>query len=621
MSEEASRLMTAHDALRRRQAALISGLLEFLPRLDGLPPGAVDRLRDALLHADHPFLIVLVGPFGSGKSSIINALMGRGDLMPVGVTPTTDHISILRHGDEEETLVSDAGLASVFFPSPLLSKVSFVDTPGLESVFRNHEEITRNFLHRADVVFLVMPATQAMTADNLASLRQLKRYGTRVIILLNQVDLLDEQETRTVLEFVREESRAQLESEPEVWPLSARRGLEAWRGASLDEAAWRASGMQRIVAYVDGRLGDAARLRQKLRTSAQITRNVLVEAEETLRASQQAIQRCEGIAANIEEQLLAQRRDQEAAIEGIVAEVSQFMAGAGATVHEAIRAMYGLGRTADLLRRGLLELIGLGGLTRRAGQSYVERHFAARRALAPLDDLAGISARAGPRLEGQDIQDLNDLVAHARRELESLPPAIQNKLIGEPGLPQGYERRALEALPARLEAALQQANWPDTEALDRQLRNAGLYLVVYEILVLITAFFLSQVRQAEPEFLALLLAAPLFIVIGPLLLPLRGRTIAAAQDERLLALRDQYCASLREASQQQLARSMQLRRDAVAPLLRLVTAQAQLHRAQRNRLQDAARELDAIEADLPSLGADGLLQRARQVVRSGDATT
>ena len=104
MQEDRDRLMAQYDALRRRQSAVVSSLLEFLPRLDGLPATVIEQLRDALLHADHPFLIVLLGPFGAGKSSIINALTGRKDLMPVGVTPTTDHISILRYGEQEETL-------------------------------------------------------------------------------------------------------------------------------------------------------------------------------------------------------------------------------------------------------------------------------------------------------------------------------------------------------------------------------------------------------------------------------------------------------------------------------------------------------------------------------------
>ena len=614
MQQDRDRLMAQYDALRRRQSAVVSSLLEFLPRLDGLPATVIEQLRDALLHADHPFLIVLLGPFGAGKSSIINALTGRKDLMPVGVTPTTDHISILRYGEQEESLENDAGVTSVFYPAPLLQKVSLVDTPGLESVFRGHEDITRNFLHRADIVFLVMLATQALTAQNLKYLQQLKRFGTRFTVLVNQVDLLTEDELRTVLEFVREECRVEMESEPEIWTLSARAGLEAWRAGELDEQAWRASGMQRIVDYVDGQLGDEEILRQKLRTSLQITRNALRAAEEILKSNQSATRHCENIAANVEEQLLAQRRDQEAAIDRIVVDVDERMADAGARVNAALRQLYAVGRAPDLLRRGFLELVGLGGLTRRAGRTYVEREFADRGLLTPLSELTAISDRAGPRLEGQDIQDLDDLVGYARRELDALPPGIQRKMIGDLSLPQNYDRRVLDDLPARLDALLREAKWPEVEVLDRHLRNTGLYLVVFEVLLLVVAFFLVQVLNAEPEILALLLFVPVIALGSLLFLPLRGQAVAAAQDARLLTLREHYRDQLREVTRQQLERSMQFRRDAVAPLLRLVGAQTQLHQAQRARLQDAARELDSIEAELPSLGAEGLLHKARQAV-------
>src|SRR5690606_9162488 len=172
------RLATEYETLRRREYELITDLLEVLPGVDNLPDEQLAQMRDALFHADNPYLMVFVGPFSSGKSSIINALMGKSDLMPVGVTPTTDHISILRWGEEPDRITSGTEVESVFYPSPLLQKVSFVDTPGLESVFQKHEETTRNFLHRADVVFLVMLATQAMTARNLEYLQRLKEYGT-----------------------------------------------------------------------------------------------------------------------------------------------------------------------------------------------------------------------------------------------------------------------------------------------------------------------------------------------------------------------------------------------------------------------------------------------------------
>ena len=131
--------------------------------------------------------------------------------------------------------------------------------------------------------------------------------------------------------------------------MSARAGLEAWRAGELDEQAWRASGMQRIVDYVDGQLGDEEILRQKLRTSLQITRNALRAAEETLKSNQAATLRCENIADNIEEQLLAQRRDQEAAIERIVVDVDERMVDAGARVHAALRQLYASGTRARTL--------------------------------------------------------------------------------------------------------------------------------------------------------------------------------------------------------------------------------------------------------------------------------
>ena len=233
LDQTGTKLATDYETLRRREYELITNLLEVLPRVDNLGEDQLARMRDALFHADNPYLMVFVGPFSSGKSSIINALMGKPDLMSVGVTPTTDHISILRWGDEPDRITSGAEVESVFYPSSLLRKVSFVDTPGLESVFQKHEETTTNFLHRSDVVFLVMLATQAMTARNLEYLQRLKEYGTKVIILINQVDLLSDEEASTVYEYVRAEAKSRLGTEPDVWMVSAKKGLQAQRDGTL----------------------------------------------------------------------------------------------------------------------------------------------------------------------------------------------------------------------------------------------------------------------------------------------------------------------------------------------------------------------------------------------------
>ncbi len=305
------KLATQYEAIRRREYELITDLLEVIPRIDGLNDERVTQMRDALFHADHPYMMVFIGPFSAGKSSLINALLGEHDLLSIGPTPTTDSINILRWG-EEPSRNRSGDLDTVFYPSPLLQKVSFVDTPGLESVFKTHEDITRKFLHRSDTVLLVMLATQAMTAHNVEYLKLLKDYGTNVIIVVNQADLLTDEEVQTVKEYVLDQSRSQLGFKPEIWFTSARKAMQArLPDGTLDEELWKASGLNQIEEYVDRQLSDLARLRQKLQTPLQIVQNVHQGALDTVRGNQSALDHYQSIAQNIEQQLTVFKREQD----------------------------------------------------------------------------------------------------------------------------------------------------------------------------------------------------------------------------------------------------------------------------------------------------------------------
>lgn len=52
-------------------------------------------LTDAIKQLDELFLVVVVGEFNSGKSSIINALLGN-KYLAEGILPTTNEISVLK---------------------------------------------------------------------------------------------------------------------------------------------------------------------------------------------------------------------------------------------------------------------------------------------------------------------------------------------------------------------------------------------------------------------------------------------------------------------------------------------------------------------------------------------
>ena len=55
----------------------------------------ISLLREALKQLDQPFLVVIVGEFNSGKSTVINALLGT-KFLADGFLPTTNEISVLK---------------------------------------------------------------------------------------------------------------------------------------------------------------------------------------------------------------------------------------------------------------------------------------------------------------------------------------------------------------------------------------------------------------------------------------------------------------------------------------------------------------------------------------------
>src|SRR5690606_11571302 len=488
-------------------------------------------------------------------------------------------------------------------------KVSFVDTPGLESVFQKHEETTRNFLHRADVVFLVMLATQAMTARNLEYLQRLKEYGTKVIILINQIDLLTPEEAATVHEYVLTEAKSQLGTEPDVWLISARKGLQAQRDGVLDEGLWHESGLDKIVSYVDQQLSDVDRMRQKLRTPLQITQNVTQAALAVLRQNQAALDHFQNIADNIEQQLAAQKREQERVIQEIADEVRQRFGTAVWNGTEAIGDSFAFASVLGLVWRGLYELLGLSDVLKRGrgGITLTRQIFERHRAFEPIRELPAIVDRLGPRLEGKDIQDIDDLVKYAQREIKALPPAIREKVIGEVRAPLQYDRRPLQEMRPQLEAIEDEARNVEIDRLDRILRNTTLYLVVYEILVLLAGLFISQVFVQVESLPVLIILVLGLALLGLVMIPLRGRMVEAAYTNRMLALQKRYIETLTDAANKQLAYSLQLRRGAVAPLTRLVEAQTTIQREQLQKLQESERELASIESALTSLGKKNIL--------------
>lgn len=135
---------------------------------------------------DAPFLVAVVGPTGSGKSTLVNSLSGL-DLAtagPVRPTTTTPLILTATSGPVE---VGGIECRVATGAAPILGHMSFVDTPDLDSTSTHHRVIAETIVDHADVVIFVTSALRY--ADNVPweVLRRAKYRGAVVLPVINRV--------------------------------------------------------------------------------------------------------------------------------------------------------------------------------------------------------------------------------------------------------------------------------------------------------------------------------------------------------------------------------------------------------------------------------------------------
>ncbi|HEV7586978.1 MAG TPA: dynamin family protein [Longimicrobium sp.] len=259
-----NRLLSDREAeLRAREAELLDRLAAALERFG--PDGSAEDMRhfrQAREALTGLFLLVIAGEFNSGKSSFINALLGE-KVLPEGVTPTTDRINLLRQGPTVSENLLEAYLLERTHPASLLADLNIVDTPGTNAVIREHEELTRDFVPRSDLVLFVTSADRPFTESERAFLEQIRAWGKKVVMVINKVDLLEKPEEREqVIAFVRENAETVLGEAPEVFPVSARVAQRAREAG--DEALWEQSGFAAMDDWLVNTLDQQERVRLKL---------------------------------------------------------------------------------------------------------------------------------------------------------------------------------------------------------------------------------------------------------------------------------------------------------------------------------------------------------------------
>ncbi len=207
------------------------------------------------------FLVVVIGEFNAGKSSFVNALLGD-ELLPMGVTPTTEMIELIRYNEAVNRMptVREGVIREWTHPNTGAPGVALVDTPGTGSVFQKHEKTAKSFLHRSDLVIFVLSAKRALAQTERLYLELARDYGKKIILVVNQVDLLQPPEQAEVRRFVERQLEELIDLRPLIFMVSAKESLNAQKSGAQGDPG----GIGAVRAHLRGMLSETPPARQKL---------------------------------------------------------------------------------------------------------------------------------------------------------------------------------------------------------------------------------------------------------------------------------------------------------------------------------------------------------------------
>lgn len=243
------------------------------------------KLWELSVSNERPLLVMIMGEFKTGKSTFINAILGR-EVLKSDVTPATAVVTMIAYGEKEKILAhfhsgeskeytidmldkltaegdeskqslrSSIKYVELQLPLELLREITLIDTPGLNVDNELHIKATKQFMHEADLILWVFAYGKTASKTELLSISEL---GERLkpIAIVNRIDEIDEEEES--LEDVLSEIRRRLKnSVKDIYGVSsylANKGIQ-----EEDQELLRESGWTEFLAMFDSQIVNQAEI-------------------------------------------------------------------------------------------------------------------------------------------------------------------------------------------------------------------------------------------------------------------------------------------------------------------------------------------------------------------------
>ncbi|HEX3050108.1 MAG TPA: dynamin family protein [Aggregatilineaceae bacterium] len=542
------------------------------------------------------FLVVVVGEFNAGKSSFVNALLGD-EVLPMGITPTTDAIELVRWAPRrnKDPEWREPGVVREWtHPNTGGPGVVIVDTPGTGSVFRKHETIAKNFLSRSDLVIFLLSAKRAFAETERLYLELARDYGKKIIVVINQMDLLEKKEQKEVQTFVQQQLNELLGLRPDIFMVSAKQALKDRKSAGG------------LFTTANDDPGSMNAVREYLR-------NIFKRVPPAKQKLYAQLDFVDSIARKYIEQLDKQ-----------IALITSDTARAETLRQELEQQAVGLNEHLETARRELDKVfVGL----RERGQNFIQHHLTLQRAARALerdemreDFEREVVGNALDQITTISEQYVNAVVDNSRRywrsimdRLKQLETTLSQELGAVDATGYAEQRAALQEAIAIADSELK--SYTDN-SLAENLRNtfrgnlagfsAGFAAALGGILAVILGLAApGAVTATAGALVATVIVGPALLVGGGAAAMLYWRKIkrdaSTELDKRLNALQYSYHASMVDLTNRERNRLLQYGQQILTPVFSQLGVLKDRYQSQRDTLQGQSDQSKALRKEIDSI--------------------
>lgn len=221
--------------------------------------------------------ITFLGEFSAGKTTIVNALLGRKNFLPAFSTPTNaviveiskgnedlfQALKVNEEGNEEIYDIEFMDLANEITKSELNKKIiiklkdveflkenlKIIDTPGINSINDMHTDVTYGYLPFVDIAFIVLNITINAPKTLLEFLKQFpEEQFKKIVFVLNFCDNLDDAEIIKLRDSINNEISNIIEN-PRIIHVSPLKALELKKEGKVED--YKNTGMYEIEKIIN----------------------------------------------------------------------------------------------------------------------------------------------------------------------------------------------------------------------------------------------------------------------------------------------------------------------------------------------------------------------------------